>query len=147
MSDGFLLFFTGETRKATDILQDQDRRTRELDATMVANLDRTKEIGLESRTLLEAGEPDGLRPADARALAQQARALDRHDHRAGSTTSTSAPGAPARSAASWSAPAAAASCSLYAPEPGPVREAMAGAGAPEVRFGFDFHGCFGQEYA
>ncbi len=29
MSDGFLLFFTGETRKATDILQDQDRRTRE----------------------------------------------------------------------------------------------------------------------
>ena len=35
---------------------------------------------------------------------------------------------------------------LYAPEPGRVREAMAGAGAPEVRFGFDFQGCFGQEY-
>ena len=56
MSDGFLLFFTGETRKATDILQDQDKRTRELDAEMVANLDRTKAIGLESRALLESGD-------------------------------------------------------------------------------------------
>ena len=37
------------------------RAPAQLDAEMVANLDRTKEIGLQSRALLEAGDLDGLR--------------------------------------------------------------------------------------
>ena len=36
---------------------------------------------------------------------------------------------------------------VYSAEPGRLREAMYAAGADEVRFGFDFHGVFGQEYA
>src|SRR5204863_7566017 len=35
---------------------------------------------------------------------------------------------------------------VYTPEPARTRDAMAAAGAAEVRFGFDFHGCFGQEF-
>ena len=74
MADGFLLFFTGETRKATDILQDQDKRTRELDAgdgrqPRPHQGDRPREPRAAG-----VGRPDGLRRADARALAQQARA-------------------------------------------------------------------------
>ena len=56
MTDRFLLFFTGETRDAVEILADQDQRSRAGDAEMLENLHRTKEIGLESRKLLEAGE-------------------------------------------------------------------------------------------
>ena len=55
LRDRLLLFFTGETRSASEILQDQDTRTRALDTAMLANLHRTKEIGLESRQLLESG--------------------------------------------------------------------------------------------
>ncbi len=78
LRDRLLLFYTGETRSASEILRDQDTRTRELDKAMLANLDRTKEIGLESRALLESGDLDAIRRADARALAQQACALERH---------------------------------------------------------------------
>src|SRR5205814_9790626 len=55
-TDRLLLFYTGETRRATDILADQYRRTRELDPAMIENLHRTKEIGLESHRLLESGD-------------------------------------------------------------------------------------------
>jgi len=56
MTDRFLLFFTGETRDAVEILADQDERSRAGDAEMIQNLHRTKEIGLESRKLLESDE-------------------------------------------------------------------------------------------
>ena len=42
---------------------------------MLENLHRTKEIGIQSRDLLLAGDLVGLRRADARALAQQAQAV------------------------------------------------------------------------
>jgi D-glycero-alpha-D-manno-heptose-7-phosphate kinase len=146
MSDGFLLFFTGETRKATDILQDQDKRTRSLDGTMVANLDRTKEIGLESRSLLEAGH------LTAYGLLMHEHWLNKQARSAGmSTGRVDELYELARGAGAVGGKLVGAGGGgfllLYAPDPGPVREAMAGAGAPEVRFGFDFHGCFGQEYA
>ena len=123
MSDGFLLFFTGETRKATDILEDQDRRTRELDATMVANLDRTKEIGLESRTLLEAGD------LTAYGELMHEHWLNKRARSAGMTTGAgrralrARPRRTGRSAASSSAPAAAASCSSTRPSRARLREA------------------------
>ena len=58
MADHFLLFYTGETRSAGELLGDQDRRTRALDPEMLENLHRTKEMGLLSRDLLERGELD-----------------------------------------------------------------------------------------
>jgi D-glycero-alpha-D-manno-heptose-7-phosphate kinase len=145
MSDGFLLFFTGETRKATDILADQDTRTREMDAQMMANLDRTKEIGYESRALLEAGD-----------LMTYAHLMHEHwvNKRARSQGMTTTrvdelyESARANGAVGGKLVGAGGGGFLlvYAPEPSRVREAMAAANAPEVRFGFDFQGCFGQEY-
>jgi D-glycero-alpha-D-manno-heptose-7-phosphate kinase len=145
MSDGFLLFYTGETRKATDILQDQDRRTRELDAQMVANLDRTKEIGLESRALLESGD------LAAYGLLMHEHWLNKRGRSAGmSTGRVDELYQVARGCGAVGGKLVGAGGGgfllVYTPEPGRVREGMARAGAPEVRFGFDFHGCFGQEY-
>ncbi len=146
MSDGFLLFFTGETRKATDILEDQDRRTRELDATMVANLDRTKQIGLDSRALLESGD------LMAYGELMHEHWLNKRARSAGMSTgrvNDLYERARANGAVGGKLVGAGGGGFLlvYTPEPGRLREAMAGADAPEVRFGFDFHGCFGQEYA
>jgi D-glycero-alpha-D-manno-heptose-7-phosphate kinase len=50
-----LLFFTGSERSASEILAEQDRRSKQDDPDMVSNLHRIKEIGLETRKYLEAG--------------------------------------------------------------------------------------------
>jgi D-glycero-alpha-D-manno-heptose-7-phosphate kinase len=57
LEDNLMLFFTGFSRSAGDILQDQDTRTRQADAAMLANLDGIKELGLRSRAALEHGSP------------------------------------------------------------------------------------------
>jgi len=56
LEDHLLLFFTGYTRSAGEILKEQDTRSRQNDADMTANLHFIKQIGLESRQALEAGD-------------------------------------------------------------------------------------------
>jgi D-glycero-alpha-D-manno-heptose-7-phosphate kinase len=51
-----LLFFTGETRSASQLLTDQDTRSKEGEKSMIESLNRTKEMGYQSRVLLEAGD-------------------------------------------------------------------------------------------
>lgn len=51
-----LLFYTGVGRNASDVLADQDRATADGDAGALERLDRIKEIGLETRKVLERGE-------------------------------------------------------------------------------------------
>jgi D-glycero-alpha-D-manno-heptose-7-phosphate kinase len=53
-----LLFFTGYARPAGAILADQHARTEQGDAAMLGNLEWTKELGLQIRAALEAGEPE-----------------------------------------------------------------------------------------
>jgi D-glycero-alpha-D-manno-heptose-7-phosphate kinase len=55
LEDGLVLFFTGFSRAAANILKDQDQRSREGDRQMIENLHFVKEIGIESRRALEAG--------------------------------------------------------------------------------------------
>jgi D-glycero-alpha-D-manno-heptose-7-phosphate kinase len=57
LEDNLMLFFTGFSRSASDILQDQDARTRQADAGMIENLNYIKELGLRSRAALEGGTP------------------------------------------------------------------------------------------
>ncbi len=57
LEDNLLLFFTGYARNAGDILADQDRKTREADRDMLANLDYVKDLAQRSRTALERGAP------------------------------------------------------------------------------------------
>jgi D-glycero-alpha-D-manno-heptose-7-phosphate kinase len=56
LQDNLLLFFTGFSRSASAILQEQDQRTKVHDQGMIANLHYVKELGLRSREALEAGE-------------------------------------------------------------------------------------------
>ncbi|MDX6561791.1 MAG: D-glycero-alpha-D-manno-heptose-7-phosphate kinase [Gaiellales bacterium] len=140
-----LLFYTGATRSASAILRDQDTRTRNLDKKMLANLDRTKEIGLESRVLLEAGDLD--RYAElmhehwlnkrARSSGMSSSAIDdlydlarRNGAIGGKIVGAGGGGF----------------LLLYTTDAAATRAALADAGAPEVRFGFDFQGCTGTEY-
>jgi len=58
LEDNLLLFFTGYSRNAGDILADQDQKTRVADAGMVANLHDIKDLGLRSRAALESGRPE-----------------------------------------------------------------------------------------
>lgn len=55
LEDNLMLFFTGFVRSASDILKDQDRRSREMDETMLENLNFTKELGVRSQRALESG--------------------------------------------------------------------------------------------
>ena len=145
MEDGFLLFFTGETRRAVEILADQDRRSRDADETMLENLHRTKEIGLQSRGLLESGDlhryaelmhehwlnkrgrSEGMTTARADELYELART---HGAVGGKLVGAGGGGF----------------LLVYSESPAETRVALGDAGAEEVRFGFDFQGCFGTEY-
>ena len=59
LRDQLLLFYTGETRSASAILAEQDRRSLERDPAMIENLHRTKQMGMESRDLLVKGDLEG----------------------------------------------------------------------------------------
>jgi D-glycero-alpha-D-manno-heptose-7-phosphate kinase len=56
MRDQMLLFFTGETRFASAVLAEQNRRSQQNDKAMIDNLHRTKEMGVQSRDLLVKGD-------------------------------------------------------------------------------------------
>lgn len=57
LEENLLLFFTGFSRKAGSILEDQKLRTEKADQDMLTNLHYVKELGLRSRKALEHGNP------------------------------------------------------------------------------------------
>lgn len=60
LEDNLLLFFTGYSRSASAILQDQDKRSKQADPKMIDNLHFVKELGFRSREKLEAGDLNGF---------------------------------------------------------------------------------------
>lgn len=56
LEDNLLLFFTGFSRKAGDILQEQQQRSQQHDEQMLKNLHFVKELGYRSKEALEAGQ-------------------------------------------------------------------------------------------
>ena len=56
LEDNLLLFFTGFSRSASEILKDQKVRSQKKDAEMIGNLHYVKELGLRSKTALENGD-------------------------------------------------------------------------------------------
>jgi D-glycero-alpha-D-manno-heptose-7-phosphate kinase len=56
LEDNLVLFFTGYTRSASDILREQDSKTKASDGDMVANLHFVKQLGCASKTALEQGD-------------------------------------------------------------------------------------------
>jgi D-glycero-alpha-D-manno-heptose-7-phosphate kinase len=58
LEDNLLLFFTGFSRSAGDILKDQNTKTQEFDQEMLNNLHYVKELGFRSLKALEQGHTD-----------------------------------------------------------------------------------------
>jgi D-glycero-alpha-D-manno-heptose-7-phosphate kinase len=56
LEDGLLLFYTGITSSSSDVLSDQDSRSKKRDAAMIQNLHDIKEMGLRIRGVLEDGD-------------------------------------------------------------------------------------------
>jgi len=53
--DNLILLFTGYSRSASNILKEQDSRSKEDDAAMLENLHFVKDLGMRSHAALEAG--------------------------------------------------------------------------------------------
>lgn len=145
LRDNLLFFYTGETRSASRQLSDQVERTERGDETMLANLHRTKEIGLESRDLLLAGDLDRY-------------AMLMHEH--WETKRTRSPDMAteriddlytlARRSGALGGKLVGAGGGgfllVYTPRPDDTRQALEAAGAPELRFDFEFQGAYGIEF-
>jgi D-glycero-alpha-D-manno-heptose-7-phosphate kinase len=56
LEDNLILFFTGFTRNASDILKDQDSRSKQKDAGMLDNLHFIKQLAGESKAAFESGD-------------------------------------------------------------------------------------------
>jgi D-glycero-alpha-D-manno-heptose-7-phosphate kinase len=55
LEDNLLLFFTGYSRSASQVLKEQDDRSRQRDQEMIDHLHFAKELGYESKDALESG--------------------------------------------------------------------------------------------
>lgn len=56
LEDNLLLFFTGYSRSASEILAEQDKKSKTKDQDMIANLHFIKELGFKSKESLEQGD-------------------------------------------------------------------------------------------
>jgi D-glycero-alpha-D-manno-heptose-7-phosphate kinase len=139
LEDNLLLFFTGYSRPASEILREQDVRSRQNDKEMIANLHFVKERGRESREALEAGD-----------LSRFAELMNVHwEHKKRRSSNMS------NDQIDWGYRLARDNGALggkligaggggflmfYAEDKVRLRRAMREAGLPEVRFRFDFEG-------
>ena len=139
LEDNLLLFFTGYSRSASAILQEQDDRSKKSDKAMIDNLHFVKELGLKSRRALESGD-----------LPEFARLMDLHWQRkkersAGMSNSEIDnwyQAALAHGALGGKLVGAGGGGFLmfYAGDKTRLRHAMREGGLTEVRFRFDFEG-------
>jgi len=139
LEDHLLLFFTGYSRRASSILADQKQRSERNDEAMIANLDYVNELGVRIGSALESGD-----------TAKFAELMHEHwNHKRQRSEGITNPQidewyelARRNGAVGGKLVGAGAGGFLlfYASDPRRVRAAMAEAGLPEVRFGFDHDG-------
>lgn len=60
LESNLMFFFTGKERSASEILREQDEKSKKNDPAMDQNLHQVKDIGLKTREYLERGEVDML---------------------------------------------------------------------------------------
>ena len=56
LEDNMVLFFTGYSHSAGNILEEQDKKSKDGNSDMLRNLDYVKQLGLDSKTALESGD-------------------------------------------------------------------------------------------
>jgi D-glycero-alpha-D-manno-heptose-7-phosphate kinase len=139
LEDNLLLFFTGFSRSASSILEEQDQKSKAEDSTMIENLHIVKDIGLKSKEALESGN-----------LEEFARLMDVHwqnkKKRSGNMSNSKINKwydlAMANGALGGKLIGAGGGGFLmfYAKDNARLRKTMEKAGLIEVRFKFDFEG-------
>jgi D-glycero-alpha-D-manno-heptose-7-phosphate kinase len=139
LEEHLLMFFTGYSRQAGDLLGDQRRRTEEHDEAMLAALDHIKELGLEIRDTLRQGDTAGFgRLMHEHWLQKRERSAgmsnDDVDRWYEVAISNGALGGKLVGAGGGGF------LLFYATEPKVLRAAMENEGLSEVRFAFDFDG-------
>jgi D-glycero-alpha-D-manno-heptose-7-phosphate kinase len=139
LEDNLLLFFTGYSRTASDVLREQDTKTRQADRDMIANLHFVKDLGLRSREALE----DGHLPRFAELMnvhwehkkrRSAKMSNDRIEQWYRLALGNGALGGKVVGAGGGGF------LMFYAEDKARLRAAMRDAGLPEVRFRFDFEG-------
>jgi D-glycero-alpha-D-manno-heptose-7-phosphate kinase len=139
LEDGLGMFFTGYTRNASEILRDQDVRSRQKDQEMMENLHLVKQLGYESKAALEAGDLKGFgelmhvhwERKRARSAGMSNREIDGYYELA---RANGAIGGKLIGAGGGGF------LLFYTEDKARLSAAMAGAGLREVRFRFDFGG-------
>jgi D-glycero-alpha-D-manno-heptose-7-phosphate kinase len=139
LEERLLLFFTGYSRAAGEILADQHRRSLDDDSEMLENLDRTKELGLEIKEALEGDEPQRFgelmdRHWRAKRLRSRAISNEEIDRLYDVGVANGAVGGKLVGAGRGGF------LMFYASDPPKLRSAMAAEGLSETRFAFDFDG-------
>jgi D-glycero-alpha-D-manno-heptose-7-phosphate kinase len=146
MRDHLLLFYTGQARSASDILVDQDKRSKRDEEEMIESLHRTKELGRQSCDLLAQGDLEGhaelmhehwenKRRRSPEVANERIDGLYRLARRSGAI------GGKLVGAGGGGF------LLVYACRPEDVKETMAAAGATELAFDFEFGGAYSQEHA
>jgi len=145
LRNNLLLFYTGEARAASTILADQVTRTEHGDEEMRANLDKTKELGVAVRSLLEGGDVEQFGELmhehwENKVRRSPGMVTERIDHLYTLARRSGVVGGKVVGAGGGGF------LLVYARRPDDTRLAMAAANAPELRFDFEFQGCRGVEY-
>lgn len=135
-----LLFFTGQSRSASDILAGQVERTRSGDAGLHRNLAFTEELARTAATALEAGDLDRFGDVMSRQWELKRRRLPRIATTRFDEMRELALEAGARGVTMMGA-GGGGFLLAFAPDPEPVRAVMAKTGAPELTFDVDERGC------
>ena len=141
LRNNMLLFYTGDARSASAVLADQNTRSKSGDSEMLANLHRTKEIGIESHGLLLKGDLTGY-----------ALLMDEHWTNKRKRSPGMASGridrlyAVAKDSGAIGGKLVGAGGGgfllVFSSEPRETRAAFKAEGAPELEFDFDFDGAF-----
>lgn len=139
LEDQLLLFFTGYSRDAGSLLDDQQRRSKEQDPAMLEGLHETKRIGREIRTVLEAGDTHAFGELmhehwERKRRRSKGMSADSIDQWYELARRNGAVGGKLVGAGGGGF------LLFYASDPSALRHAMAGAGLAETRFGFDHEG-------
>jgi D-glycero-alpha-D-manno-heptose-7-phosphate kinase len=139
LEDNLMIFFTGYSRSASSILQDQNEKSKQHDASMLANLHYVKELGLRTQRAFESGK-----------LGEFAELMNEHwEHKRRRSAGISNPKIDewyklARASGALGGKLIGAGgggfLMFYASDKSRLRHALTGAGLREVRFRFDFEG-------
>jgi D-glycero-alpha-D-manno-heptose-7-phosphate kinase len=139
LQEDLLLFYSGRSRSAGQILKEQDDRTRRADPEMTRSLHHVRRLGLESRRALERGDLRGfaeIMNEHWRFKRDRSRAISSPEidawHELGMGNGALAGKLVGAGGGGF--------LLFYAGDAERLRHALSEAGLPEVRFRFDFEG-------